>query len=204
MENEEFPVLASSPFLAMPFSSALESLLQGLLFISRNYYWEGELLNAKGEIIIVKMSQWWSVITAEFVSLFTPVSLDLNLRVVEPLTLSHICLLPEDEIFFDAKISFGICMPSSEGAVYSGGTGKGSFFCDLTWGVAQHDHISCHSSFLEEDNAYLPSRKASNARWCPKERLFSSNKWVLHISRVLEFPVSNITKKSIITIIIFV
>lgn len=187
----------------MPFSSALESLLQGLLFISRNYYWEGELLNAKGEIIIVKMSQRWSVITARFVSLFTPVSLDLNLRVVKPLTLSHICLLPEDKFFFfDAKISFGICMPSSEGTVYSGGTGKGSFFCDLTWGVAQHDHISCHSSFLEEDNGYLPSRKASSARRCPKERLFSSDKWLLHISHVLEFPVSNITNKSIIIIFV--
>lgn len=122
-------------------------------------------------------------------------------------TLNSFTYMPSprrQNFFFDAKISFGICMPSSEGTVYSGGTGKGSFFCDLTWGVAQHDHISCHSSFLEEDNGYLPSCKASNARRCPKERLFSSDKWLLHIPHVLEFPVSNITNKSIIIIIIFV
>lgn len=99
------------------------------------------------------------------------------------------------EFFFMLKSVLVFVCHSVKALFIQEGLEKGGFFCDLTWWVVQHDHISCHSSFLEEDKPYLLSRKASNARWCPKERLFSSNKWLLHISHVLEFPVSNSKKK---------
>lgn len=95
--DKEFPTLASSPFLAMTFSSQLESLFTILVFKSGNYYWEKEFLNAKREAILVKMTQWWTVIITDgFDSLFIPVSLDLNLR-VWPI-LPHIYPPPEGEV----------------------------------------------------------------------------------------------------------